>query len=52
VLERVIGPVSAGILHVSTAVRRLQHGRLQFYILYLVAGLIALGVLVILGGAP
>jgi hydrogenase-4 component B len=51
VLERIIGPVSAGIMQVSTAVRRLQHGRLQFYILYVVAGLIALGALVILGGA-
>ena len=51
VLERVIGPVSAGILYLSTTVRRLQHGRLQFYILYVVAGLIALGVLVLFGGA-
>ena len=51
VLERVIGPVSVVILQVSTAARRLQHGRSQFYILYVVAGLIALGVLVILGGA-
>ena len=33
-----------------TAVRRLQHGRLQAYILYLVAGLAALGGLVLLGG--
>lgn len=51
VLERVIGPVGAVILQVSTAVRRLQHGRLQFYILYVLAGLIALGVLVMIGGA-
>jgi hydrogenase-4 component B len=51
VLERIIGPVSVVILQVSTVVRRLQHGRLQFYILYVVAGLMALGVLVILGGA-
>lgn len=50
VLERVIGLVSAGILQASTAVRRLQHGRLQFYILHAAAGLIALGVLVLLGG--
>jgi hydrogenase-4 component B len=50
VLERVIGPVGAVILQVSTAVRRLQHGRLQFYILYVLAGLIALGVLVMMGG--
>ncbi len=51
VLEHVIDPVGAVVLHVSTAVRRLQHGRLQFYILYVVAGLIALGMLVMLGGA-
>jgi hydrogenase-4 component B len=51
VLERIIGPVSTAIMHVSTAVRQLQHGRLQFYILYLVAGLVALGTLVLMGGA-
>jgi len=51
VLERIIGPVSVVIMQMSTAVRRLQHGRLQFYILYVLAGLIALGVLVMLGGA-
>lgn len=51
VLERIIGPVSVVVMQVSTAVRRLQHGRLQFYILYVLAGLIALGVLVIVGGA-
>ena len=50
VLERIIGPASIAIMRVSTLVRRLQHGRLQFYILYVVAGLIALGVLVFLGG--
>ena len=49
VLERIIGPVSAIIMQVSTAVRRLQHGRLQFYILYVLAGLIALGAIVMLG---
>ena len=52
VLERVLGPASRGILHVSTAVRQLQHGRLQFYILYVVAGLVALSLLVLLGGTP
>jgi hydrogenase-4 component B len=51
VLERIIGPVSGAVMQVSTAVRQLQHGRLQFYILYVVAGLIGLGVLVMLGGA-
>jgi hydrogenase-4 component B len=52
VLDRIIGPVSVAIMQVSTSVRRLQHGRLQFYILYVVAGMIALGVLMLLGGAP
>jgi hydrogenase-4 component B len=50
VLERILAPASVVILQVSTTVRRLQHGRLQFYILYLVAGLLGLGVLVLLGG--
>ena len=51
VLERIIGPVSSAIMQGATSVRRLQHGRLQFYILYVVAGLITVGVLVLLGGA-
>jgi len=38
------------VLRISTAVRHLQQGRLQSYILYLVAGLAALAVLVVLGG--
>jgi hydrogenase-4 component B len=49
VLEMVIEPISRGIIRISTAVRRLQHGRLQSYILYVLAGLFALGVLVLLG---
>ncbi len=51
VLEKLIAPAGAGVLRVSTAVRRLQHGRLQYYILYLVAGLAALTALVLAGGA-
>ena len=50
VLERILGPVSGVVMQVSTAVRRLQHGRLQFYIVYVVAGLISLGLLVLMGG--
>jgi hydrogenase-4 component B len=52
VLERIIAPAGAMILQISTAVRRLQHGRLQAYILYVVAGLVAMGILVLLGGQP
>jgi hydrogenase-4 component B len=52
VLERVITPLGEIIMRVSMAARRLQHGRLQFYILYVIAGLVALGVLVLMGGKP
>ena len=50
VLERLLTPASDAIMVVSAATRRLQHGRLQAYILYLVAGLLAVGLLVLLGG--
>ena len=49
VLERVIGPVSAGVMAASAWVRQRQQGSLPDYIMYLVAGLVAVGVLVILG---
>jgi hydrogenase-4 component B len=52
VLERVITPVAGLIMQLSTAVRRLQHGRLPAYILYLVAGLVALVIVVLTGVAP
>lgn len=50
VLERVLGPVGAVVLQASLAARRLQHGRLQAYVLYIVAGLAAIGALVLMGG--
>ena len=52
VLERLVEPVSAGVMRVAVAVRRLQHGRLQAYFFYLLAGLVALACLALLGGAP
>ena len=52
VLERVIGPVAVGVMRVSTAVRRLQHGRLQFYIVYGLIGLAGIGAIVWWGDAP
>ena len=51
VLEHVIEPAGTVVMAVSMAVRRLQHGRLQAYIFYLVVGLIALALLALLGGA-
>ncbi len=47
VLERVIMPVGGLILRTSTFVRRLQHGRLQYYIAYVLVGLTSIGALVL-----
>lgn len=52
VLELIIEPVAGGIMRISTFVRRLQHGRLQFYIVYVVGGLAAIGTLVVMEGRP
>ncbi len=52
VLEHVLTPAAKFILRVSTAARRLQHGRLSAYILYVVAGLFAMSLFVLLGGEP
>jgi hydrogenase-4 component B len=51
VLEQVVGPAAGFVLLGATALRRLQHGRLQSYILYLVVGLLALAVFVVAEGA-
>lgn len=45
VLERVIEPAARVVLLVSGQVRRLQHGRVQAYLLYLILGLVAVAVL-------
>ncbi len=50
VLEKIVEPVGGVVLAVSSVARRLQHGRLQFYILYLLLGLIALALLAFAGG--
>ncbi|MFA7233329.1 MAG: proton-conducting transporter membrane subunit [Terrimicrobiaceae bacterium] len=50
VLERLIQPAGGIIERLSQMALRLQHGRLQAYILYLVAGLALLGFSVFLGG--
>ena len=52
VLDCVLTPAAQLILGVSSATRRLQHGRLSAYILYVVAGLLALSLFVLLGGKP
>jgi hydrogenase-4 component B len=49
VLEKIVEPAGGWIMSVSTTVRRLQHGRVQFYLLYLLIGLAALAALVAFG---
>lgn len=51
VLEKIVQPVAAAVLQVSAVARRLQHGRVQSYLLYLLIGIALLGVLVVMGGA-
>lgn len=49
VLEYALEPAGGVIMHLSSTVRRLQHGRVQAYLLYLVIGLAALVVVVWIG---
>jgi hydrogenase-4 component B len=51
VLEKMVEPAAALVLRVSALARRLQHGRVQAYLLYLLIGVVALSILVLLGGA-
>jgi len=48
VLARVLEPAGRFVLRLSAGTRRLQHGRLPFYIAYLVGGLAALAALVMI----
>jgi len=50
VLEHVVEPAGGMVMQLSQVARRLQHGRLQSYLLYLVIGLAALAALVLMGG--
>jgi len=49
VLEIVVEPAGRAVLRVSSLVRRLQHGRVQAYVLYILIGLVALAAWVCLG---
>jgi len=50
-LEVVMAPVGGAIMQLASGARRLQHGSLQAYIVYVVAGLVALGAMVLEAGA-
>ena len=47
VLELVVEPAGTGVLRIARLARRLQHGRVQSYLLYLVTGLAILACLVL-----
>jgi len=51
VLEDVIEPAASMVLKLSMLARRFQHGRLQAYLLYILAGVAALAAVVLWGGA-
>ncbi|HEV2248497.1 MAG TPA: proton-conducting transporter membrane subunit, partial [Terriglobia bacterium] len=50
VLEYVVEPAGGFVMRLSAAVRRLQHGRIQAYLLYVLIGLAALALLVLFLG--
>lgn len=50
-LDLVIAPMGGVIMQAASGARRLQYGSLQAYILYVVAGLAALGGMVLVAGA-
>jgi hydrogenase-4 component B len=50
VLEQVVEPAGGVVMRLSVMARRLQHGRVQAYLFYLLVGLAALGALVLAGG--
>jgi len=52
VLDGIARPVGGLVEQLSTASRRLQHGGLQLYILYVLGALTAVATLVVAGGRP
>ena len=51
VLEKWIVPAARVVMGISTAVRRLQHGRVQAYLFYLVVGIVLVTLAAFAGGA-
>lgn len=52
VLDRIVRPAAASVCQFAGAARRLQHGGLQSYIVYVLAALTAVGALVLAPGWP
>jgi hydrogenase-4 component B len=51
VLKHVVEPTASVVVRLSMVVRRLQHGRVQAYLFYILVGLAALALVSLLGGA-
>jgi hydrogenase-4 component B len=51
VLEHVVAPVAAEVMHLAIAARGMQHGRVQAYLLYLVLGVAGLAAVALMGGS-
>ena len=51
VLEEVVTPAGSLVMRIALAARRLQHGRVQAYLLYVLAALLAVAALALAGGA-
>ena len=52
VLERVFAPVADAAIRVATQARRLQHGKVQAYLFYIVVGLMLLAAVAASGSKP
>jgi len=50
VLERVVQPAGSLLMRVVDAARRLQHGRVQAYLLYVLIGVVGLALVAVIGG--
>ena len=51
VLDRVVRPAAEAVIRLAAIARKLQHGRVQAYLFYIVAGLVLLGAIVLKGGS-
>jgi hydrogenase-4 component B len=49
VLEHAVAPMSRAVMLFSEVARRLQHGRIQAYLVYVITGLVAVAALALLG---
>jgi hydrogenase-4 component B len=50
ILERIVQPAGSIVMRAGAAARRLQHGRIQAYILYVLIGVVGLALLAVIGG--